>query len=734
MLWIYDRENNLIDSLEPITCVLSQKITGEDYLEIETFQDIEKDMRIVRKEQNDYFEYIVQSVEQIKEGQNRQINHINAVTSIVELSMDVVHDVRPQNVSAYQAILRVLGNNPRWSIGKIDDLDIASDNFYRVPQFDALKSIANNWHGELFSTVEIAGNKIIKRKVNMLKQRGQWNGKRFTYSKDIQGVKRTIGERPIFTKVYPYGKGEDGGGRRRTIASINNGKEYIEDVEATNRFGRPDGNGGKVANEYFAIEEDIEDLHELFEFGKSELKRLSEPEISYDIDVVDLSQVSGFEHEGVEIGDTVAVIDESFSPEIRLKARVIELERDLLDPRNSNIKIGNYVKNITDTMRDFTSAFNKVNEQSEVWNRAKIISSNGQIQANFISGLLEEFGSQFSIGGNYFDLDKTTGMTITDKPLDENPTWAMNLGSKGFRIADGKLSNGNWNWRTYGTGKGFVADVINAGVLRGGNVDFDLEAGRLTINGNLGNNQIKVVLDGQDIFSIYSNGKFVGGLMITQDGKAQLVASRLVNTQNAQVYAEVGDIPQLAKLTGHQYTNALALYDGTTNSRGLKPPYFIAYPTYFSNTGTTGFALLDAQGKSYIRSGGNQLLLTAGTDYLGSGANNTGSITVAPSYVGLSAPNSSNLSVGVTSSAALLSSPNNSHTLQVTNSQIAIQTSYGNFDLGYWMSQLGQMQSSINSINRFIQNMSTARVMTGFTDEGDHFSLQYTTAYVPSGY
>ena len=488
MLWLYDNNENLIDSLEPITCVLQQKITGEDFLEIETLQDVQKDMRIIRREQNDYFEYIVESVEQVKSGSVAQINHITAVTSIVELRMDVVHDVRPQDVSAATAVVRVLGDNPRWSIGKVDELGNASANFYRVSQFEALKTIANTWHGELYSTIELRDNRIYKRYINLSKQRGSWKGKRFTYSKDIQGVKRFVGERPIYTKVYAYGKGEDGGGRRRTIASVNGGKEYVEDEAATAQFGRLDGNGNKVPNTYFAIDEEIEDLNELLEFAKSELKRLSKPEITFDIDVIDLSQISGFEHEGVCIGDTVAVIDESFNPKIRLKARVIELEIDLLDRKNSRIKIGNFIPSILDTMTGYDDAFNKVNERSEIWNRAKIIGANGQIQASFIEGLLRHLGNEFEVGGHYIDFNQLEGLIITDKPKGYNPTWAMNIGSKGFRIADGKLSNGNWNWRTYGTGKGFTADVINAGSIRGQNGFWDLDSGDIQLNNLRGSN------------------------------------------------------------------------------------------------------------------------------------------------------------------------------------------------------------------------------------------------------
>lgn len=41
----------------------------------------------------------------------------------------------------------------------------------------------------------------------------------------------------------------------------------------------------------------------------------------------------------------------------------------------------------------------------------------------------------------------------------------MMLSGEGFMIANGKTPDGDWNWRTFGTGQGFVADEITSGFL-----------------------------------------------------------------------------------------------------------------------------------------------------------------------------------------------------------------------------------------------------------------------------
>src|SRR5699024_9085963 len=58
---------------------------------------------------------------------------------------------------------------------------------------------------------------------------------------------------------------------------------------------------------------------------------------------------------------------------------------------------------------------------------------------------------------------------------------AIQIKGGGFRIANSKLPNGEFDWRTFGTGDGFTADVIIAGILKGGKVKFDLENGTFLI-------------------------------------------------------------------------------------------------------------------------------------------------------------------------------------------------------------------------------------------------------------
>lgn len=65
-----------------------------------------------------------------------------------------------------------------------------------------------------------------------------------------------------------------------------------------------------------------------------------------------------------------------------------------------------------------------------------------------------------SVGSNWYTDDNGNIVFVA---LDESS--AMMLTGMGFMVANGKNENDEWNWRTFGTGDGFTADLITAGFL-----------------------------------------------------------------------------------------------------------------------------------------------------------------------------------------------------------------------------------------------------------------------------
>ena len=322
--------------------------------------------------------------------------------------------------------------------------------------------------------------------MDLLSKRGQDRGKRFTYTKDLESITRIIHRDDVITALYGYGKGEEiedeegnptgGFGRRINFSEINNGKAYVENNDAREMWGRNDGNGNNV-HVFGKVEfDDCEDKEELLDLTIAKLEELSQPLITYQAKVIDL-KAFGFEHEGVELGDTVTVIDKEFTPELRIRARVVKIVRDLLEPENNDITLGNFMPNITDTWNKQEQFINNFRGKQGVWDRSNIINSDGTISTNYLDGAINVLKTKLlaSESGWYTDDSGNIVFENADK------TSAMMLTGEGFMIANTKLPNGEYNWRAFGTGSGFTAEEIVAGILKGGKVKFDLENGTFLI-------------------------------------------------------------------------------------------------------------------------------------------------------------------------------------------------------------------------------------------------------------
>src|SRR5699024_10144070 len=184
-------------------------------------------------------------------------------------------------------------------------------------------------------------------------------GKRFEIGKDVESISRTVDTSGIKTAIIPYTpiiteEESEFEGERITLQdvkwSVANGdpvdkplgQAYLEHPDAKQAYGRLDADG-KRRNRYISMELDVESGSELIRMAWVQLGRYVRPKVTYDARVVDLWALSGdegLEHERVALGDEVVVIDDYFAKPIEAQSRVVELTRDLLDPTNNEITLG----------------------------------------------------------------------------------------------------------------------------------------------------------------------------------------------------------------------------------------------------------------------------------------------------------------------------------------------------------------------------------------------------------
>lgn len=171
--------------------------------------------------------------------------------SLRELDDTFIADKRNRSATARQCLAKAL-EGTRWTVGHVDDTGAADLSFYHVSVLEAVHAIVGKYGLEITTSLLMDADytRITDRAVNLVTIQGdQNNPRRFEYGHDLKGITRTIDASSVKTRLYGYGKGlptldengeETGGyGRRIDFSDVNNGKPYIEDTEATQRWGLP---------------------------------------------------------------------------------------------------------------------------------------------------------------------------------------------------------------------------------------------------------------------------------------------------------------------------------------------------------------------------------------------------------------------------------------------------------------------------------------------------------------
>lgn len=493
-------------------------LDGTDELGITCAEDLVKGDRIAWIDlQGTCHEHIVDTIDRVHDDDGAPETQAICINSVNETWDDWLDDKRPSG-SAAVALASILADT-RWEVGTCDQGGSASRTFYHESVREGLAGIIETWGGELETLIVHDGASIVSRRVGVRAKRGnQSSAKRFTWTKDLVSVKRSVASDNPKTRVYGYGKGvetEGGGyGRRLTFGDINNGKDYVEDAEATTVWGHPDGEGGILPAVASYVNEQCEDAAQLLQETKDYLEQVKEPKVTYTASVIDL-YAFGRSWEGVGVGDDVAIIDKGFSAEgVRLHGRVSQIERDLLTG-DATVTFGTLTDTMADMWQSVNNALKSNSQQNALYDAAAGTSVSWLIQ------LQQALNAQFNAVGTYHVETFEMGEIWSNVPL--NPEtglpvkstadmWAININGRGQRLASGLTSDGQWDWRTFFTGGMVTADVINAGTMKAdrvraglltdekGNNFWDLTSGEFSLSAGakLGDTSVEDLFTGLD--------------------------------------------------------------------------------------------------------------------------------------------------------------------------------------------------------------------------------------------
>lgn len=493
MLMLYDRDEKLIASLKYNKVERKRELNGLNTLEFETSREVEFGQRTLFKDKKGLWnEYII--FDYFKNHENNDVDYsVYCEDSTSELYWYFVDDLKPRN-AACSSVLRRLLEGTRFEVGYVDDFPKKSFNLYRKSVKSCLWKILDIYGAEINVRIVVDKTGIIHRYIDLRNKIGRDVGKRFTYKKDIGGIKKTTSIKDLCTALHGYGKGEEivkedgtpsrndnkiGGGdygRKIDFSEINGGKTYVEDNEARLKYGL-----GKERKHIFGQADfpDCEDKHELLRLTKEKLKELSKPKITYELKVEDISRYEGYIGEGVDLGDTVYVIDKEI--DTRVQTRVISIKDNPIEEiEDSEIVLGNFIKDLSDNLVAYEKLKSTFENDRNKFNQELDKLANG-VKSSYMQKILEKFNKELNETGGWVYAEEGEGLLILNAPKDGNPTQAINLKGGKIAIANHKNADDSFAYETFGDGDGFTANLIRAGVLRGGKVFFNLEDGTFLI-------------------------------------------------------------------------------------------------------------------------------------------------------------------------------------------------------------------------------------------------------------
>ena len=233
-----------------------------------------------------------------------------------------------------ERFLKNILQDTNWKVGHVSSnltktlsLDVKEKEVYSI-----IQEHLYDFEAEIDFRVEIKGNRIVGRYIDVYSKRGRNNGRRLEINRDIKGITRKVSLANYATKLIGEGKN---GLNFRDISMTGTiekplGQNFVVNDEAYSRI----NNKGKHITRKFTY--DTEDAYELLRQTYKALKEYSEPKVTYEVDVDIL------DFDDIEIGDYVSISDLSFTPPLLVTARISELETSKTNKYSNKAVLSNF--------------------------------------------------------------------------------------------------------------------------------------------------------------------------------------------------------------------------------------------------------------------------------------------------------------------------------------------------------------------------------------------------------
>ena len=216
------------------------------------------------------------------------------------------------------------------------------------------------------------------------------------------------------------------------------------------------------------LEEDYIDDNLYYYDAESTLNTSADPLITYDIKVIEVSEIEGLQNYRFDIGDITTIEDTEFfgwtfidgiQTPVKQQIIISEVAFDLDNPENNSITVQNYKTRFEDLFQRISATTAQLKYNSGGYDKAAgVILPNGTLSHDVL---------QNSLAQNSFVISNATDQSVvwdSNGILVSSPKTPNSL----IRIVNGGIylsRDGGSNWSSAITGYGINADYLNAGQI-----------------------------------------------------------------------------------------------------------------------------------------------------------------------------------------------------------------------------------------------------------------------------
>lgn len=308
------------------------------------------------------------------------------------LSFELINEdagaYKAENAMSFEEYLNVFDpeHSVRLGLNEVSDKRITNEWTGTTSILKRLFSLANVFSAEIeFETVLNRDYSLKEIVLNVYREHGDTdsgvgeyrNDIVLRYGKGITGIRKTTDAEKLYTCIQPTGK--DGltiNGLDKKEYDENGNIEYFTDgaiIRAPQARDRFPSNIVNKADAYILMrkEYDTDSKDKLYSMALSDLKTASEPVVTYEVDG----------YFDTNIGDTVRIQDQEWTPVLYLQARVSEQVRSLTNPNTAKTVFTNYKELMSEISSDLLDKMQDLINKAKIYT-CSIATDNGTIFKN----------------------------------------------------------------------------------------------------------------------------------------------------------------------------------------------------------------------------------------------------------------------------------------------------------------------------------------------------------------